>query len=83
MNPLLHIRKNVFGLTQAEMAIIAVVSQGTVSKWEAGSLAPDAGELKRIRAEAAKRGLLWDDRWFFEAPAPSALPPSDPAEAAE
>lgn len=72
MNPLLHIRKNVFGLTQAEMAVIAVVSQGTVSKWEAGALAPDADELKRIRAEATKRGLPWDDRWFFETPAEAA-----------
>lgn len=85
MNPLLHIRKKVFGFTQAEMAAIAVVSQGTVSKWETGSLAPDADELKRIRAEAAKLGLPWDDLWFFETPRQSAPLPPEPArtEAAE
>lgn len=68
MNPMLHIRKNVFGVPQTEMAEIAAVSQGTVSKWENGSLAPDRNELERIRAEAAARGLTWDDSWFFEAP---------------
>ena len=68
MNPMLHIRKHVFGVPQTEMAEIAAVSQGTVSKWESGSLAPDRNELERIRSEAARRGLSWDDSWFFEAP---------------
>lgn len=73
MNPLVHIRKVVFGATQAEMAEIARVSQGTVSKWEAGSLRPDSAELRRIRDEAAERGLSWDDKWFFEAPGAAKL----------
>jgi transcriptional regulator with XRE-family HTH domain len=68
MNPLLHIRKNVFAVPQTEMAEIAAVSQGTVSKWENGALAPDRNELERIRSEAARRGLTWDDSWFFETP---------------
>ena len=72
MNPLLHIRKNVFDVTQVEMAAIAEVSQGTVSKWESGALAPDRHELGRIRQEAARRGLTWDDAWFFEAPSEAA-----------
>lgn len=69
MNPMLYIRKRVFGVSQTEMAEIAGVSQGTVSKWEAGLLAPDLAELERIRNEAAARELPWDDRWFFESPA--------------
>ncbi len=70
MNPMLHIRKQIFGVPQTEMAEIAGVSQGTVSKWETGSLAPDRTELERIRNEAARRNLDWDDRWFFELPTP-------------
>jgi transcriptional regulator with XRE-family HTH domain len=72
MNPLLHIRKNVFGVTQADMAEIAKVSQGTVSKWEKGSLVPDRSELARIRDTAALRGLSWSDSWLFEAPSEAA-----------
>jgi DNA-binding transcriptional regulator YiaG len=68
MNPMLHIRKNVFGVPQTEMAEIAAVSQGTVSKWENGALVPDRDELDRIRSEAMRRNLEWDDRWFFEVP---------------
>lgn len=67
MNRLLHIRTQVFGLPQAGMAEIAKVSQGTVSKWETDQLQPDRREMDRIRREAHKRGLDWDDRWFFEA----------------
>lgn len=72
MNPLLQIRKNVFGVTQSEMAAIAKVAQGTVSRWETGELVPDRRELSRIRLEALKRGLAWDDSWFFEAPSEAA-----------
>jgi transcriptional regulator with XRE-family HTH domain len=70
MNPMLHIRKNVFAITQVEMAEIAGTTQGSVSKWENGSyrIVPDRNEMERIRAEAACRSLEWDDRWFFEVP---------------
>jgi transcriptional regulator with XRE-family HTH domain len=75
VNPLIHIRKSIFGFTQAEMARLAKVSQGTVSRWEAGELSPDRNAMRRIRAAALKkvslkrgRGKSWDDRWFFELP---------------
>lgn len=68
MNPILHIRTKVLDLTQAEFARIAAVSQGTVSKWENGELRPDTAELSRIRDEARRRGVDWEDRWFWEAP---------------
>lgn len=70
MNPMLYIRKHVFGVIQDEMGEIAGVSQPTVSKWENGEASPDLGELARIRDEAARRRLPWNDQWFFEAPAP-------------
>jgi transcriptional regulator with XRE-family HTH domain len=73
MNPMLHIRKAVFGVPQTEMGEIAGVSQGTVSKWENGSLEPDRFEMDRIRNEATKRDLDWNDRWFFEVPASAAV----------
>jgi len=68
MNPILHIRTEVLGVTQAEFAKIAAVSQGTVSKWENGEGGPDIAELTRIREEARARGVRWEDRWFFESP---------------
>ncbi len=80
MKPMFRIRKIVLGLSQAEMAAVAKVSQGTVSKWENGSLAPDRNELERIRKEAARRNLEWDDRWFFETPAADPMSPSGAAE---
>lgn len=77
MNPLLHIRKNVFAASQAEMARIAGVWQGTWSKYERGEFAPGGDALERIRNEAIRRKLDWNDRWFFEAPS------SEVTEAAE
>lgn len=69
MNPVLHIRKTVFRLTQAEMATIANVTQGTVSKWETSDMRPGHVEMANIRKAAVMRGISWDDSWFFESPA--------------
>jgi transcriptional regulator with XRE-family HTH domain len=69
MNPLLHIRKNVLDITQAEMAALTGTRQATVSRWERGELEPSRDQLNSIRNEAAKRGIEWDDSWFFGAPA--------------
>jgi len=70
MSALRHIRKTVLELSQAEIAALVGVSQGTVSKWERGDLSPSLEEISVLRAEAHKRGLDWDDRWFFESPSP-------------
>ena len=69
MNAMAHIRKAVFGITQAEMAEIAGASQPTVSRWERGEDEPDREQMARIRAHAWQLVKPWDDRWFFEAPA--------------
>lgn len=66
MNPLEHIRRNIFRITQNEMAQLAGVRQPTVSRWENGSLVPSLSQMRRIRAAAIRRGLSWDDRLFFE-----------------
>lgn len=63
-----HIRTKVFALTQAEFAALAGVTQASVSRWENG-VAPSLDEMRRIRDEAEKRNLEWDDRLFFEVPA--------------
>lgn len=68
MNPILHIRKHVLGLSQGAFAQIAGVSQGTVSKWEAGEFEPDRAQLSLIRAHVIESGKPWDDSWVFEAP---------------
>jgi hypothetical protein len=66
MTPWEHIRRNVFRCTQYEMAAIAGVSQGTISKWESGTQTPLATALGNIRRAARQRAVPWDDRWFFE-----------------
>jgi len=68
MSALRRIRQEIFGINQAEMASIADVSQGTVSKWESGLANPSLDEMARIRAVAAERQIAWDDSWFFEIP---------------
>jgi len=72
MSPLLHIRKNVLGVTQTEMAAIAGTRQATVSRWEAGELEPSRDQMQRVREAAAQRGIDWSDSWFFEPPVEAA-----------
>ncbi len=67
-SPMLHIRKNVLGMTQVQLAALTGAQQGTVSRWERGQLEPSRDQLERIREEARNRGVEWDDSWFFERP---------------
>lgn len=69
MNTVLHLRKNILKLSQAELAEVAKTTQATVSRWENGELSPDLDQLTRLREEVRKREIVWDDAWFFEAPA--------------
>lgn len=68
MSAIRHIRTDLFKVSQAAFAVIAGTNQSAVSRWENNSSEPDRDELARIRAEALRRGLAWDDRLFFEAP---------------
>lgn len=72
MTPMLYVRRDVLGLSQAELATIAETTQGTVSKWESGDLEPDREQLERIREAIKARFLPWKDSWFFEIPAEAA-----------
>lgn len=69
---MLHIRRDIFRVTQAEMAAIAGARQATVSRWESGSLSPDITHLHRIREAAIARALDWNDSCFFIIPQPEA-----------
>jgi transcriptional regulator with XRE-family HTH domain len=51
------------------MAEISGASQTSVSAWEKGTREPDLRNMEAIRAEALRRGIEWDDRWFFDAAA--------------
>ena len=68
MNPMFHIRKTVLKMSQRELAAISGVTQTTVSRWEAGALEPSRDEMEKIRAEARRRRVKWNDRLFFEIP---------------
>lgn len=68
MNAVLHLRKQVLGINQSALAAIAGATQATVSRWETGELSPDLNQLSAIREEVKRRGLEWDDAWFFETP---------------
>lgn len=72
MNPMLHIRTVVFKVTQAEMGEIAGAGQAAVSRWENDATNPTRSQMQRIRFEATRRGLDWDDSWFFIAPVEAA-----------
>lgn len=63
-----RLRKRIFAETQTGFGVIAGVSQATVSKWEKGLSSPELDQLRRIRAEALRRGLSWNDSWFFDLP---------------
>jgi Predicted transcriptional regulator with C-terminal CBS domains len=68
MNAVTHIRKNILGATQGEIAAIVGVGQTTVSRWERGELSPDLDQMRRLRSELLRRGVEWDDAWFFDVP---------------
>lgn len=68
MNAMRRIRLELFGLQQSNFAVIAGVTQATVSRWENGEFSPRLEEMQRIREEARSRGLAWDDALFFATP---------------
>src|SRR3546814_20212898 len=69
MNTIKNIRTNVFRESQYAFALIAGVTQGTISRWEKGSREPELEQMKRIREEAMARGIDWNDALFFDVPA--------------
>ena len=68
MNPIHKIRREVFGVSQAEFGEIAGTTQASVSRWENAEQEPGLEEMARIREAARARDIEWDDRWFFEGP---------------
>lgn len=63
-----HIRKNVFCMTQAEFADLLGIRQGAVSMLESRDALPERHQ-RTIREAAKRRGIEWNDTWFFEPPA--------------
>lgn len=68
MTPARFIRVNVFGFdTQTEFARELGYEQPQISRFESGT--PFSSEAQsRIRKLALKRGIAWDNNWFFEVP---------------
>lgn len=70
MSNMRHIRKNVLRITQKELSSWCQVDQGTVSRWEAGTLEPRLSDLKNIVQNAAANGVTLPCSAFFSDPAP-------------
>jgi transcriptional regulator with XRE-family HTH domain len=68
MQPIEHIRKHIFEVSQVAFAGIAGTTQATVSRWERGELEPGRDQLALIREEALRRNINWSDQWFFDLP---------------
>lgn len=67
-----HIRRDVLGLTQTQLAGALNVTQAAVSQWESGKGSPTLENIRRLRAFAIGQGAPWNDAWIFDA-----VPPSD------
>lgn len=65
MNAMRHIRKDIFRVSQTGFAKIIGVNQASISRWENG-VAPSLEDMRAIRKAAARHGIPWDDRWFFD-----------------
>jgi transcriptional regulator with XRE-family HTH domain len=65
MNPIRFIRTRIFRLNQAEFGRMAGLSQPAVSRIENGEQSPSLEDVARIRAEAKRQALSWDDAWLF------------------
>lgn len=63
------VRKNVFGMTQEELAEVGGVSRPRVCRYESQGEPPPYDFLKRIRDHARAEGLQFDADWLFEVPA--------------
>ncbi len=68
MSAIRFIRKEVLGVSQAELASIAETTQTTVSRWEKGESFPDLSHLGRIREAVLSGGQKWNDAYFFSVP---------------
>jgi transcriptional regulator with XRE-family HTH domain len=67
MHPIKKIRRDIFRTTQSAFADIAGVNQATVSRWERGEFEPSRDEMAKIRDEARRRRIRWNDSLFFDA----------------
>lgn len=81
MHPLAYIRRIVFNMTQVDFARVVGVTSMTISNWERNISQPTRVQMATIRTEALARKLPWDDRWFFQAPAPIGVPQPQPGAA--
>lgn len=68
MNTTTHIRKNVLGMTQSQLAKALNITQVAVSKWEARGLFPSdkIGLVRELCQE--KQGADWSDSTLFDTP---------------
>lgn len=68
-SPIRWLRKNVFKVTQDDLAAIGGVSRPRVSRYENGQGEPPFDFMLRLRSEAIRLGLPFSGDWFFEVPA--------------
>ena len=65
ITPLKHIRTEILKLSQSEMATELSVDQSAISRWDSGETKPSFAQMEAIRKLAKKRGVPWNDSFFF------------------
>lgn len=69
LTPARYIREHIFEVaTQWEFAAMLGYEQATISRFETGTCPFSSGAQRKIRDLAAKRGIDWDNNWFFDVP---------------
>ena len=69
MNSISNIRRNIFSLSQSKFGGEIGVNQSMISRWESGELEPSLSNMRAIRDLAKRRGVEWDDGFFWESAA--------------
>jgi hypothetical protein len=63
-----HVRICVFQMKQIDYAEMLGLEQAAVSFWETQGRFGSFESMVKVRTEALKRGISWNDLWFFEVP---------------
>jgi transcriptional regulator with XRE-family HTH domain len=68
MNGIKFAQKCVLRCSQVEFGNLVGASRSTVANWISGKTSPTFHHIQAARDEIIKRGLPWNDSWWFDPP---------------